>query len=211
MVHQGLRKGRSHVVSNENKFREYLKRATTDLRQAKRRIAELESASPEPIAIIGMACRFPGGVTSPDELWKLVTNGVDAVGDFPQDRGWDLENLFDDDPESAGKSYVRQGGFIENAGDFDAEFFGISPREALAMDPQQRLLLETTWETIENAGINPATLHGSRTGVYTGVMYGDYGARLLQQTPQGFEGHLLTGSSNSVASGRVAYAFGFVG
>ena len=198
-------------MSNEQKLRDYLKRVTSDLRRARHRLEEVESTRHEPIAVVGTACQYPGGISSPADLWRFVVDGRDAVTGFPTDRGWDLEALHHPDPDHDGTSYVRHGGFLHDAADFDPEFFGMSPREALATDPQQRLLLRTTWEALENAGIDPHTLRGSTTGVFAGVMYSDYGSRLLPRAPEGYGGIVGLGSSGSVASGRVAYTFGFEG
>src|SRR5580692_8812749 len=193
-------------MASEDDLRDYLKWVTTNLHDTQQRLHELEGREQEPIAIVGMGCRFPGGVGSPDDLWDLVAAGTDAIGPFPEDRGWDAGSGAD----QSGISYVRAGGFVHEAADFDPGFFGISPREALAMDPQQRLLLEVCWEAVERAGTDAASLRGSQAGVFAGSNGQDYAA-LIAAAGQDLDGHSLTGNAASVISGRIAFALGLEG
>jgi 4-hydroxyphenylalkanoate synthase len=191
---------------NEKLFH-YLKKLAAELDEARARLRDYEQRATEPIAIVGAGCRFPGGVDSPTGLWDVVAEGRDLVSDFPTDRGWDVDGLYDPDPDAEGKTYTRSGCFLDDAAGFDAGFFGIAPGEVLAMDPQQRLMLEVSWEALEHAGIDPLSLRGSATGVFTGIFAPTYGSR----ETGGLQGYGLTGTAVSVASGRVSYVLGLEG
>ncbi|WP_159047027.1 type I polyketide synthase, partial [Streptomyces pactum] len=193
----------------EDKLRTYLRKVTAELQQTRQQLKDSQDRVREPLAVVGMACRLPGGVDSPEQLWQMVIDEADGVSGFPEDRGWDLSSLFDPDPDRPGTTYTREGAFLREPGAFDASFFGISPREALTMDPQQRLLLETSWEALERAGIDPHTLRGSRTGVFVGGTAIEHTVKLMNSPTD--QGYAITGGSASVMSGRVSYVLGLEG
>ncbi|MBJ8338371.1 SDR family NAD(P)-dependent oxidoreductase [Antrihabitans sp. YC3-6] len=200
------------MADSQDPMLDALRRSITEAERLRAENRKLTLERSEPVAIVGVGCRYPGDVTSRDTFWDMLIEGRDVVGEFPEDRGWDVDGLFDPDPEARGKSYTRRGAFLSDAGDFDAGFFGISPREALASDPQQRVLLEVAWEALEDAGIDPTSLRGSATGVFAGVMYHDYGFAAAMSTHRDeLEGYLSSGGMASVVSGRVAYSLGLVG
>ncbi|WP_031682253.1 type I polyketide synthase, partial [Mycobacterium tuberculosis] len=189
-----------------NRLASYIRTELAGLPQEIKHTPAVRTTSEDPIAIVGMACRYPGGVNSPDDMWDMLIQGRDVLSEFPADRGWDLAGLYNPDPDAAGACYTRTGGFVDGVGDFDPAFFGVGPSEALAMDPQQRMLLELSWEALERAGIDPTGLRGSATGVFAGLIVGGYG-----MLAEEIEGYRLTGMTSSVASGRVAYVLGLEG
>ncbi|MFJ6690607.1 SDR family NAD(P)-dependent oxidoreductase [Streptomyces sp. NPDC091294] len=197
-------------MADDAKILDYLKRVTADLQETRLRLRQVTEQAAEPIAVVGMGCRFPGGVTSPEELWRMVADGRDAMRPFPTDRGWDVEGLYDPDPDRPGTSYVREGGFLDSVAEFDAGFFEMSPREAVATDPQQRLLLEVAWETLERAGLDPRTLRGAPVGVFAGSGIRDYGDHLAT-LPEDTGAHIATAQAASVISGRISYTLGLEG
>ncbi|MEU3193269.1 beta-ketoacyl synthase N-terminal-like domain-containing protein, partial [Streptomyces sp. NPDC006992] len=197
-------------MADEQELVAYLRRATAKLQQTRQRLHAVTEAAHEPVAIVSMGCRYPGGVRGPEDLWRLVAEESDAVGPLPGDRGWDLDALVDPEPGVPGRTYASAGGFLDDPYRFDPVFFGISPREAAAMDPQQRLLLEISWEVLERAAIDPDSLRSSATAVFVGAMGGEYGPRLSDADGDA-AGYLLTGTSLSIASGRLAFRYGLHG
>ncbi|GCB53259.1 type I polyketide synthase [Streptomyces sp. NL15-2K] len=198
-------------MTDEGKLVDYLKWVTADLYSTRERLQAAEEANHEPIAVVSTACRYPGGVRGPEDLWELTVEGRDAIGGLPTNRGWDLEKLYHPDPDHGGTTYTDQGGFLHDAADFDPAFFRMSPREALAVDPQQRIMLELAWEVMERAGLPPDALRGSDTGSFTGVIPQEYVTRLKSGVAADLEGYLGTGSAGSVVCGRLAYTFGLEG
>jgi acyl transferase domain-containing protein len=196
---------------NTNTDRQTLmKKALLELKEMKSQLEAIEKTKKEPLAIVGMGCRFPGGANSPEAFWELLSNGVDAISEIPPNR-WDIDAFYDSDPNAPGKMYSRYGGFIDRLEEFDAQFFGISPREALTLDPQQRLLLEVSWEALENAAIKPDTLVGSKTGVFVGITVNDYLHRLLKRETTEIDAYQGTGNTSNAAAGRLSYFLGLTG
>ncbi|MGV9269090.1 beta-ketoacyl synthase N-terminal-like domain-containing protein, partial [Kitasatospora sp. NPDC003701] len=199
-----------HMTTPSDKVVDALRSSMKEAERLRRQNRSLVAAATEPIAVVGIGCRYPGGVASPEDLWQLVASGTDAMSGFPADRGWDLDALGAAGVDERGTALSRRGGFLDSVAGFDADFFGISPREAVTMDPQQRLLLETSWEAFERAGIDPVTLRGSRTGVFVGTNGQDY-AYLLVRGLDDATGDIGTGIAASAASGRISYELGLEG
>ncbi|BCJ50487.1 hypothetical protein Asp14428_19620 [Actinoplanes sp. NBRC 14428] len=197
------------MTTSMNELVDALRNSLRENERIRQRLGEVEARNREPIAIVGMACHYPGDADSPEALWQLVADGTDAVSGFPADRDWNLSELYDPDPGKVGRTYSRGGGFLRSPYLFDHDFFAVSPREATAMDPHQRLLLQTSWEALERAGISADAVRGTQTGVYMGVSYQDYIS--MRTVPSAYEGYVLTGNIASIVSGRVSYTFGLQG
>ncbi|WP_307731697.1 polyketide synthase, partial [Microseira wollei] len=187
-----------------------IKRALRAVEDMQAKLEAVEKAKKEPLAIVGMGCRFPGGANNPEAFWQLLRDGVDAVTEVPANR-WNIDAFYDPDPDAPGKMYTRYGGFVSQLEEFDAQFFGISPREMVSLDPQQRLLLEVSWEALENAAIKPDRLFDSQTGVFVGISNNDYGRRLLTTEVREIDAYVGTGNALSVAAGRLSYILGLTG